>query len=240
MAQASWLHVRIRMRNAGAASVLRNSPIFRGLPPELLAKVVSLCQNRDYRRGETVFVEGQPGTHLYGVISGRLIITTGSPDGQELNLNVVEAGEIVGEIAFLDGGARTATGRAAEPTTCFSIDRAPFFQLLERTPALSTHLLQLVCNRVRWMTQLVADSAFLSVPQRLATRLCYLAKPSARGTGLEVKISQAELAQFLGISRQVVNLHLRSWQREGRVELARGTIRIRDPRALSPTHTAST
>lgn len=220
------------MRNAGAASVLRNNAIFQGLSPDLLANVTVLCENREYQRGETIFTEGQPGTRLYGVISGRLIITTSSADGQELNLNVAEAGEILGEIAFLDGGPRTATGRAAATSLCFSIDRAPFFRLLERSPELSTHLLQLVCKRVRWMSHLVADSAFLSVPQRMATRLSLLAKPDADGRGAEVKISQAELAQFLGITRQVVNQYLRAWQRDGLVTLTRGTIRIRDVKAL--------
>jgi CRP/FNR family cyclic AMP-dependent transcriptional regulator len=220
------------MRNAGAASVLRCHPIFQGLSAELLAKIATLCENREYRRGDIVFAEGQPGTRLYGVIAGRLIITTTSADGQELNLNVAEAGEILGEIAFLDGGPRTASGRAAEPTTCFAIERAPFFQLLERSPTLSVHLLQLVCKRVRWMTSLVADSAFRSVPQRMATRLSHLAKPDAEGTGAIVRISQAELAQFLGITRQVVNQYLQTWQRAGLVELKRGAIRIRDLHAL--------
>jgi len=220
------------MRNAGAASVLRSHPIFQGLSADLLANVTALCENREYQRGESVFTEGQPGTRLYGVIAGRLIITTTSADGQELNLNVAEAGEILGEIAFLDGGLRTASGRAAEPTTCFAIERAPFFKLLERSPELSTHLLQLVCKRVRWMTSLVADSAFRSVPQRMATRLSHLARPDRTGGGAEVKISQAELAQFLGITRQVVNQYLQIWQRAGLVELKRGTIRIRDMHAL--------
>lgn len=211
-------------------SVLRVSPIFRGLSGELLVNVGALCKNREYRRGQTVFEEGAPGTKLYGVIAGRLIITTSSAAGVELHLNVVEQGEIVGEIAFLDGGLRTATGRATEPATCFEIDRAAFFELLERTPELSIHLLQLVCKRVRWMTKLVGDSVFLSVPERLAARLRDLARPAAEWA--EVRISQAELAQFLGISRQVVNGYLRAWQREGRVELARGSIRIKDLTAL--------
>lgn len=220
------------MSNPGAMSVLRVSPIFRGLSGELLVNVGALCRNREYRRGQTVFEEGTPGTKLYGVICGRLIITTSSAKGLELHLNVVEQGEIVGEIAFLDGGLRTATGRAAEPSTCFEIDRAAFFKLLERTPELSVHLLQLVCRRVRWMTKLVGDSAFLSVPERLAIRLRDLAKTDAHAQCAEVRISQAELAQFLGISRQVVNGYLRAWQREGRVELARGSIRIKDLTAL--------
>jgi len=220
------------MRNAGAASVMRSHPIFQGLSADLLADVVALCENREYRRGDIVFTEGQPGTRLYGVIAGRLIITTTSAEGQELNLNVAEAGEILGEIAFLDGGPRTASGRASAPTTCFSMERAPFFKLLERSPELSVHLLQLVCKRVRWMTNLVADSAFRSVPQRMATQLAHLARPDDAGRGAEVQISQAELAQFLGITRQVVNQHLQTWQRAGLVELKRGTIRIRDMQAL--------
>lgn len=225
------------MPNPGALAVLRSSPIFRGIDEDLLTEVAGLCRNRVYRRGESVFKEGSQGTKLYGVISGRLLITTTSDKGLELHLNVVEPGEIVGEIAFLDGGCRTATGRAAETSTCFEMDRAAFFKLLERSPQLSTHLLQLVCKRVRFMTKLAADSAFLSVPERLAVRLRDLAKPVVSATDgssrtAEVRISQADLAQFLGISRQVVNGYLRAWEREGHIELGRGSIRIRDLAAL--------
>lgn len=220
------------MSNPGAMSVLRVSPIFRGLANETLLKVSALCRNRVYGRNETVCTEGSPGTKLYGIISGRLLITTTSASGRELHLNMLEAGEIIGEIAFLDGGPRTATVCAAESSVCFEIDRGAFFELLDRTPQLSIHLLQLLCKRARWMTKLVADSIFLSVPQRLATRLRDLAKPTANSSAVEVRISQTELAHFLGISRQVVNSYLRDWQREGRVELGRGTIRIRDVTAL--------
>lgn len=222
------------MPNPGAMAVLRGSPIFRGVAEEVLTEIAGLCRNRIYRRGDAVFKEGTPGTKLYGVISGRLLITTTSEKGLELHLNVVEPGEIVGEIAFLDGGLRTATGRAAETSTCFEVDRVAFFKLLERSPELSAHLLQLVCKRVRWMTKLAADSAFLSVPERLAVRLRDLARPaSAESNTAEVRISQADLAQFLGVSRQVVNGYLRAWEREGRIQLARGSIRIRDMTALS-------
>ena len=219
------------MSNAGAMAVLRASPIFRGVAEESLQEVASLCRNRAYARGEAVFEEGTAGTKLYGVISGRLLITTASDKGLELHLNVIEPGEIVGEIAFLDGGLRTATARAAAPSTCFEIDRVAFFKLLERTPQLSAHLLQLVCQRVRWMTKLAADSAFLSVPERLAVRLKHLAKP-LDAEAAEVKISQTDLAQFLGVSRQVVNGYLREWERDGRIQLARGSIVIKKLSAL--------
>jgi CRP/FNR family transcriptional regulator, cyclic AMP receptor protein len=222
------------MRNPAALSVLRQNPIFSGVSADSLANIEALCRNRNYRRGELVFEEGTAGIKLYGVIAGRLLITASSPKGSQLNLNVLGPGEIVGEIAFLDGGLRTATGRAAEQSTCFEIDRAAFFGLLHRSPELGAHLLQLVCRRVRWMTKLVADSAFLSVSERLATRLRDLAEAYGKNkTDMEVKISQAELAQFLGISRQVVNGYLRAWQKAGRVELGRGSIRIRNIAEIS-------
>lgn len=219
------------MTNQAALSVLRASPIFRGLAPEILELVSTLCRIRNYARGELVFSEGDAGSKLYGVISGRLLITAGSAQGSELNLNVATPGEIIGEIAFLDGGSRTATARAAEPTTCFELDRPAFFALLERSPELSAHLLQLVCRRVREMTKLAADSAFLSVSQRLAVRLRSLATLREDGVA-EVRISQAELADFLGVSRQVVNGYLQIWKRDGIVDLRRGTIRIHDLSAL--------
>src|SRR5688572_937103 len=135
------------MSNPGALSVLRASSIFRELPVELLAGVEALCRNRIYVRGQTVFEENSPGTTLHGVISGRLLISTSSSRGEELHLNIIEPGEIVGEIAFLDGSVRTATARAAETSVCFHIERASFFHLLKNRPELSIHLMQLVCKR---------------------------------------------------------------------------------------------
>ena len=220
-----------RMSNQAALPVLRTSPIFRGLSDAVLESISTLCRIRRYGRGEMLFAEGDPGLKLYGVIEGRLIITASSPHGSELHLNVATTGEVIGEIAFLDGGTRTASARAAEPTTCFELDRPAFFSLLAECPELSTHLLQLVCRRVREMTKLVADSAFLSVSQRLAARLRSLATLLPDGVA-EVRISQAELADFLGVSRQVVNGYLQIWKRDGLLDVARGAIRIRDLGAL--------
>lgn len=214
------------MSNPGALTVLKQNPMFRGLPANLLATVAGLCTNRHYATGTIVFAQGEPGNTLFGVLSGQLRISTHSAAGQELHLNVIEPGEIVGEIAFLDGGRRTATGRAAQPSACFQIQRKPFFKLLEQEPELTVHLLQLVCQRVRWTSKLVADSAFLSVPERLATRLQELSD-AEDGEG-EVHLSQSELAHFLGVSRQVVNGHLQRWQRRGFVTLSRGTIAVHD------------
>jgi CRP-like cAMP-binding protein len=222
-------------RNPAAAGILRNSQSFGGLDGASLAELEALCANHAFEPGDTVFRQGEPGTSLLGVVSGKIRITVNSESGQELHLNLIEPGEIIGEIAFIDGGPRTATGTAAEPTVCFVIQRAPFFALLDRRPAISRHLLNLLCERVRWTSRLVADSAFLSVPDRMLTRLRDLAESSeVQGDGaVRINISQQELADYLGVSRQVVNGYLRNWQKAGQVELARGSITLRNLVPLS-------
>jgi CRP-like cAMP-binding protein len=210
-------------------NVLRNSPSFGGLDDGSIEAIEGLCVNRHFETGETIFRQGEPGTTLFGVLSGKIRITVSSESGQELHLNLIEPGEIIGEIAFIDGGLRTATGTAAEPTTCFGIQRQPFFALMDRRPQISRHLLALLCERVRWTSRLVADSAFLSVPDRMLTRLRDLAHSGEflDEGGVRIRISQQELADYLGVSRQVVNGYLRDWQREGKVFLTRGAITIR-------------
>jgi CRP/FNR family cyclic AMP-dependent transcriptional regulator len=221
--------------NPAAADILRASPAFGGLDDQSLKALEVLCVNRRFQAGQTVFRQGETGTALFGVISGKIRVSVSSEDGQELHLNLIEPGEIVGEIAFIDGGPRTATGTAAAATTCFTIARAPFFKVLDRRPQISRHLLNLLCERVRWTSRLVADSAFLSVPDRMLTRLRDLAPSGDRlpDGRLRVRISQQELADYLGVSRQVVNGYLRRWQAAGRVSLGRGSITLTDPAGIS-------
>lgn len=209
------------MTNLSAKLVLQQNPIFGSLSSELIDLLSAMAKNREYAAGEIVFREGEPGDVLIGVISGNVNITAASGDGQSLNLNRICAGEIIGEIAFLDGGPRTATGEAAEHTVCFAIPRAPFRKLLRERVELAEQLLRLVCQRVRWTSERVADFAFLTPQARLCRRLLFLASDN-----VQVAISQAELARYLGVSRQVVNGYLRDWQDLGAVKLGRSKITI--------------
>ena len=208
--------------------IIRNSPAFRELDEQSLLEIQKLCVIREFGAGETIFRQGEPGHTLVGLLEGKIRISVTSKSGQELNLNLIEPGEIVGEIAFIDGGLRTATGTAVVPSQCITITRSPFLKLMDRRPQISRHLLALLCERVRWTSQLVADSAFLSVPDRMATRLLDLAQLHGRQVDQEVvvRLPQQELADYLGVSRQVVNGYLREWQKKGQVRLSRGTITL--------------
>jgi CRP-like cAMP-binding protein len=147
----------------------------------------------------------------------------------------MKPGDSFGEIALIDGKLRTASARATAPSDLMIIRRQHFTELMARDPQLPIHLLTLFCERLRWTSGLIEESAFLSVPARLAKHLLRLAHPpgtvAARGTALT--ISQGDLARFLSVSRQTVNHHLQEWHRQGWIDVARLRIVIRNAEALA-------
>jgi CRP-like cAMP-binding protein len=214
--------------------VERNS-LFRGLPRETRARIVALAVRRVYEEGAVIFMRGDPGDSLCGVATGRVRISTSGPGGKEVFLNIMEPGDAFGEIALLDGSPRTATATAMARTELIVIPRDAFSALVQSQPQLASHLIQLLCKRVRWTAELMEDTALLSVPARLAKRLLSLASAFGREAqrGTKVTLSQEELAQFLGLSRQIVNQHLQTWRAKGWISLGRGSVTLEDPRALA-------
>jgi len=214
--------------------MLERNRLFRGLPAATIQQIAALAIRRPYKSGAIVFSQADPGDALYGVITGKMRISAGTPDGKEVFLNIMEPGDTFGEIALLDGHHRTATASATAPTELMIILREHFLGLLQREPKLVTHLLQLLCQRIRWTSGLAEESALLGVPARLAARLLSLAKLHGRATpdGVHLTISQEEVARFLGVSRQIVNQYLQNWKAKRWVNLGRGKIIIRAENAL--------
>jgi CRP-like cAMP-binding protein len=199
-----------------------------------MRQVALLSVRRTYGPGAIVFSKGDRGDALYAVASGQVRISAGIADGREVYFNLMEAGEAFGEIALLDGRRRTATATATMRSELIVLAREPFLALLQRDVRLVEHLLQLLCQRIRWTSALAEESALLSVPARLASRLLSLGRLNGRrtGKGIEVAISQEQLARFLGLSRQVINQYLRRWKEQRVVVLGRGKILLADEQAL--------
>jgi CRP/FNR family cyclic AMP-dependent transcriptional regulator len=217
-----------------ARTILERTRLFRGLPPATIDQISALSTRRSYGTGAIVFSQADPGDALYGVITGKIRISASSPDGREIFLNIMEPGDTFGEIALLDGRHRTATASATSPSELIVIARDHFLYLLKREPELVSHVVQLLCERIRWTSGLAEESALLSVPERLVRRLLSLGEHHGRETpnGVELRISQEEVARFLGISRQAVNQYLQHWREQRWVSLGRGKIVIVDQRAL--------
>jgi CRP/FNR family cyclic AMP-dependent transcriptional regulator len=222
------------MRNVAASMLIRESPLFRGLPSATLERIEQLALRRTYRKNQIVFQQGGEADALYGVSTGQVLIGTSGADGKQVSLNIVGPGDVFGEIALLDRGPRTASATALVVSQLIVIQRDHFHALVAREPSIAFELLALMCRRLRWTTELIEESKRLSVREQLAKRLLTLGQVHGRAVpgGTELNISQGDLAQFLGVSRQVVNQHLQDWQREGWVELRRSRITICGPQAV--------
>jgi CRP/FNR family transcriptional regulator, cyclic AMP receptor protein len=217
-----------------AETILERTRLFRGLPSATIKQISALSIRRSYSDGAIVFSQADSGDALYGVVTGKIRISASSPDGREIFLNIMEPGDTFGEIALLDGRPRTATASATASSELIVITRDHFLKLLEREPKLVGHVVQLLCERIRWTSGLAEESALLSVPARMARRLLSLGKLHGRETpkGMELNISQEEVARFLGLSRQAVNQYLQNWKIQGWLTLGRGKIVIVDEHAL--------
>ena len=218
----------------GVRTVLERNLLFRGLAPATLDQIARLCVRRSYEADAVIFSQSDPGDALFGVVTGRVRISASSAGGREVFLNIMEPGDTFGEIALLDGRPRTASASAMTASELFVVSREQFLGLLARDPVLTDHLLKLLCARLRWVSGFAEESALLSVPARLARRLLSLGKLHGHEIdgGIELKISQDEMASFLGLSRQIVNQHLQEWKAQRLVGLGRGKIMILNGRAL--------
>jgi len=217
-----------------AKTVIERNRLFRGLAAETIERIAALATRRTHEEGAVVFMRGDPGDSLCGVVSGRVRISASRAGGREVFLNIMGPGDAFGEIGLLDGKPRTASATALARTELIILRRDRFLDLLASEPTLAMHLIQLLCERVRWTAQLTEDSALLGVPARIAKRLLSLARlnGSEPANGAKLMISQEELAQFLGLSRQVINQHLQAWKQEGWVTSGRGSITLADTRSL--------
>ncbi|MCC1491921.1 Crp/Fnr family transcriptional regulator [Cognatishimia sp. F0-27] len=177
--------------------------------------------------GEALFDQGDFDDRLYIVDSGLLEVSVLSSSGRKLALNRLKPGHVFGEIALLDPGPRTARVEAVKPSELRAIKQSALLTAIAHDPALAKELLGLAGQRLRWMSQQVEDQVFLAPAARLASKLVFL-----MGDGRDVSMSQAQLADFVGVTREVVSKTLSEWRREGIVELARGRITVRDLEAL--------
>ena len=217
--------------------LLRGSYIFRNLAPDLLHQLAHLCHVRTLPEGAMLFQQGDEGDALYGVVSGLIRIAVAGEGGKELTLGLMEPGDVFGEIALLDGLTRTAGAQAASDSVLLVVQRAHFLQMLEAEPGLARHIIELLCERLRINTDRITEYAFLNLHARLARKIESLAiaygQHGEKGVRITLPLSQSELAQMLGVTREAVNKQLKSWSQAGVLKVERGTITVCDMRALA-------
>jgi CRP/FNR family cyclic AMP-dependent transcriptional regulator len=216
--------------------LLLSSPLFAALPSETLDDILLQATERSVRRGQTLFQKGDEGSYLVAVLSGRIRISATSPEGRELTLNMIDAGEVFGEMALLDGKPRSADATAIEDSDLMMVERRHFLPKLMASHDLALRVIAVLCERLRDTSETLGNFAMLDLPGRLARKLLNLATEYGNATNgrirLEIRLSHTDLGRFVGCSRETVNKQMRAWEEEGIVAREAGRIAINNPLLL--------
>src|SRR5580658_4942803 len=215
-----------------ADDALSEAPLFDALSPEdsqaLRAKVLVVRLNR----GERLFSEGDAGDKLYIILSGKIKLTKASVDGRENLQSVHGPGEMFGELSLFDPVPRTASATAITDTELAGLAHDDVRAWLSSRPEVSMHLLQALAQRLRRINEVKADLVFTDVPGRVAKALLDLEErfgvPTPDGIQVNHDLTQEELAQLVGASRETVNKALADFAARGWIQLAAKSVLIVD------------
>jgi CRP/FNR family cyclic AMP-dependent transcriptional regulator len=216
--------------------ILAGHFLLRHLRSEELSRLAASATLVRYRPRATIFQKGDPGASMMAVVRGRVKICTYSAGGQELLLNIVDRGGLFGEIALLDGQPRSADAVAMEDTELLVLERNRLMPFLNANPEIAIRLIAVLCQRLRQTSEALEDALLRDAPSRVARGLLRLAaifgKQETGGMRLDIRLSQQQIANLIGISRESTNKYIVEWSRAGYLAVNTGFITINDREAL--------
>jgi CRP/FNR family transcriptional regulator, cyclic AMP receptor protein len=212
-------------------TVLRETELFRSVPPGDLEKIAAASRLRLFRRGQVVFTQGDPSDTLIVVISGRVKVVVRSADGGELTLTIIPAGGIFGELSVADSGPRSADAETLEECRLLLVPRQIIQDVCSREPSVAQALTSSIAATLRRLTEAASDLVFLDLPRRVAKVL--LSQPRGDDGVIRVRLSQEELAHQAGGTRQSVNHALRGFEKRGWIEVHERAVAVKQEAALS-------
>lgn len=216
----------------GRSRSLEKCPLFSALDEHGRCELLSRAWPLSFAAGEPICHFGEPGCTMMAVVVGTVRIWLPIGKGRELILADLPAGELFGEIAMLDGGPRSANATALTNCELLMLERRDVLSVLSKYPAAFLKMMQILCGRIRRSDERMIDIAFFELPTRLAkTLLQCSARQQGRGP-VKLSVSQRELAEMAGGTRENVNRCMREWQRRGILQLKDRWITILMPEVL--------
>lgn len=204
--------------------------LFAGLGDEDWADLVNRAVQITFRKGRELLVQGEAGDKLIILTSGAARVSMMAANGREIILAYAEAGAVLGEIALLDGGERTASVVATSDGSALQLGRNALKDFAANHPEFAWRMMQQLARRLRTADQTIeSDRAYASGP-RLARYLRRLIRGDANAHKLE--LSQTELGNFAGMSREHINRQLKNWEEAGVIMLEQGRVRVIDSELL--------
>jgi len=207
-------------------SLLKSSPCFQNLDPSKLKDLAKQVLIKSYEKGETVHHKGDEASGYYGVLSGRIRVSSTSREGKNSTVHFFNQGDWFGEISLIDGLPRTHDAITTEPVQLIVVPKPVFESFLMNDTESLTFLAKCICQRLRMSFQFIEESTTQPLSSRLANRLLVL-HPNTH------QVSQQELAQMLGVSRQSISKQVLQWEEKGWVNIQYNGITILDNDALA-------
>jgi CRP/FNR family transcriptional regulator, cyclic AMP receptor protein len=221
----------------GVEHALSRAAIFQGLEPDAVTSIRAQLEPVEFAPRQVVFVEGDPGDRLYVIGAGKAKVGRCTADGRESLLALMGPGDVFGELALFDPGPRTSTVTALTEIHALTMDHGSLRRCLREHPAVADQMLRVLARRLRRTNDIVTDMVFTDVPGRVAKQLLGLARRFGvrEGAGLRVThdLTQLELAQLVGTSRETVNKALGDFAERGWIQLNSKSILIQDPERLA-------
>ncbi len=209
---------------------LRGMRILEACEPDVLQRLARSCRIRHLPKGSMIFFQSDPGEALYLVLSGSIAILLTSPDGRELVINEVRAGDFFGELSIITRQPHSASAITREKSDLIMIPAAPFLEVLDCQPQAVRRLLESTAQRLYSSSSRESALAFLDASGRVVRILLQLDQDNAE-KGYMI-LSQDELAQRTGLTRQTVAKILGRWRRAGWLLTGRGRIMLMNRSAL--------
>ena len=217
--------------------VLARSGIFQGVDADAAESLAKELEYLEARRGETIFNEGEPGDSLYIVLSGKLKVGRRAADGRQNLIALMGPSDMVGELSLFDPGPRTATATAVTDVRMARLRKQALRPWLNNRPEIAEQLLRVLARRLRRTNDALADLIFTDVPGRVAKNLLQLAKRFGTREGSALRLThdltQEEIAQLVGASRETVNKALADFTSRGWLRLEGKSVVLLDPERLS-------
>jgi CRP/FNR family transcriptional regulator, cyclic AMP receptor protein len=215
------------------SALLPQGSLFAACRADELADLLGLSSENNMKKGQTLLLQGDPGDSLIILLTGNARVTMVAQNGREITLDYADPGAVLGEIAVLDDGERTASVIALSDGRYLRLTRAAFEAFVERQPGMAWRLMKELARRLRQTNSTIeSDRAFASGP-RLARFLQRLTMRDSKDGRLRLDLSQSELGSFAGMSRENINRQLGAWADCGIIALEHGQIRVLDSTFLS-------
>lgn len=216
--------------------VLRKAPLFSTLDDEAATALLASMTRTQCARGTALFDEGEEGDRLYVIVEGKVKLGRRSGDGRESLLAILGPGEMVGELSLFDPGARTATATAVADSEFVGLGPQDLTDFLSERPEVAVSMLGALARRLRRTNEALGDQVFTDVPGRVAKALLDLAdrfgRPNDEGLLVAHDLTQEELAQLVGASRETVNKALADFAGRGWLKLEARAVLLLDVERL--------